>query len=114
MSFFGLGKKNPASETKKPLVHRCEDGSILFEWLEREWRFVISIEKYFSESSWYLVTRKGKLDAYGYLSEDFLKIIKHETPCAVCGETKETPLRIDKMGGYICLKCADKKLNELL
>ena len=36
------------------------------------------------------------------------------TTCAGCGERKHTPLRIDAMGGYVCLTCIDKKLGSLL
>lgn len=36
------------------------------------------------------------------------------TACASCGEHKHTPLRIDKMGGYVCLTCIDQKLGSLL
>lgn len=36
------------------------------------------------------------------------------TNCAGCGEHKHTPLRIDAMGGYICLTCIDKKLGTVL
>jgi hypothetical protein len=36
------------------------------------------------------------------------------TNCAGCGERKHTPLRIDEMGGYVCLTCIDKKLGSLL
>ena len=36
------------------------------------------------------------------------------TNCAECGEHKHTPLRIDAMGGYVCLTCIDKKLGSLL
>lgn len=36
------------------------------------------------------------------------------TVCAACGEHKHTPLRIDKMGGYVCLTCIDQKLGSLL
>ncbi len=36
------------------------------------------------------------------------------TNCAGCGEYKHTPLRIDAMGGYVCLTCIDKKLGTLL
>ncbi|MCC0498605.1 hypothetical protein LJG12_29670 [Pseudomonas aeruginosa] len=35
------------------------------------------------------------------------------TNCAGCGEYKHTPLRVDWMGGYVCLTCIDKKLEEL-
>ncbi|WP_233869283.1 hypothetical protein [Paraburkholderia adhaesiva] len=33
------------------------------------------------------------------------------TNCARCGEHKHTPLRIDWMGGYVCLACIDKELE---
>ena len=36
------------------------------------------------------------------------------TMCAGCGEHKHTPLRIDTMGGYVCLTCIDQKLGSLL
>lgn len=36
------------------------------------------------------------------------------TNCAGCGEHKHTPLRIDAMGGYVCLTCIDQKLGSLL
>lgn len=36
------------------------------------------------------------------------------TNCAECGEHKHTPLRIDAMGGYVCLTCIDNKLGALL
>ena len=34
------------------------------------------------------------------------------TRCAGCGKHKHTPLRVDWMGGYVCLTCIDKKLDE--
>lgn len=36
------------------------------------------------------------------------------TTCAGCGKHKHTPLRIDAMGGYVCLTCIDKRLSGLL
>ena len=36
------------------------------------------------------------------------------TMCASCGAHKHTPLRIDAMGGYVCLTCIDRKLGSLL
>lgn len=47
------------------------------------------------------------LRGYAYAS-------KQATNCAQCGEHKHTPLRVDAMGGYVCLTCIDKKLGELL
>lgn len=43
--------------------------------------------------------------AYTYAS-------KQETQCAGCGISKHTPLRVDDMGGYVCLTCIDKKLED--
>lgn len=37
----------------------------------------------------------------------------HKTNCAVCGEFKETPLRRDEIGGYVCLSCIDKHFDML-
>lgn len=36
---------------------------------------------------------------------------EQHTKCAVCGEYKNTPLRRDEMGGYVCLSCIDKRLD---
>lgn len=36
------------------------------------------------------------------------------TNCAGCGKRKHTPLRVDGMGGYVCLTCIDERLEELL
>lgn len=47
------------------------------------------------------------LRGYAYAS-------KQATKCAGCGQHKHTPLRIDAMGGYVCLTCIDQKLGSLL
>ncbi|HHA2975152.1 TPA: hypothetical protein ACOFD8_002518 [Stenotrophomonas maltophilia] len=39
---------------------------------------------------------------------------KQATTCAGCGKHKHTPLRIDAMGGHVCLTCIDQKLGALL
>ena len=52
---------NQHEPKKNPLVTRCEDGSILLEWLFKDWRIGISIEKNRAESSWYIVARKDKI-----------------------------------------------------
>jgi hypothetical protein len=36
------------------------------------------------------------------------------TNCAGCGKHKHTPLRVDPMGGYVCLTCIDQELERLL
>lgn len=38
---------------------------------------------------------------------------RQSTSCACCGERKHTPLRVDQMGGYVCLTCIDGKLSDL-
>ena len=39
---------------------------------------------------------------------------KQATECAVCGKRKHTPLRRDHMGGYVCLTCIDRQLDQML
>lgn len=47
------------------------------------------------------------LQGYAYAS-------KQATTCAGCGQHKHTPLRIDAMGGYVCLTCIDARLSGML
>lgn len=64
----------------KPWIHKCEDGSTLIEWIAKDMRFGISIEKDLKESSWYFVARKKlfrpMLSEYGYLPEELIQVIK--------------------------------------
>ena len=53
------------------------------------------------------MTEQPKQEQYTYTSTQ-------ATTCAVCAKHKHTPLRIDAMGGYVCLTCIDKKLGSLL
>ncbi|WP_095162611.1 hypothetical protein [Pseudomonas sp. Irchel 3F5] len=46
--------------------------------------------------------------------EQFTYSSKQATNCAGCGTRKHTPLRVDEMGGYVCLTCIDQKLESLL
>jgi hypothetical protein len=39
---------------------------------------------------------------------------KQATHCAGCNKHKHTPLRVDHMGGYVCLTCIDQRLGDLL
>ncbi|WP_254214287.1 hypothetical protein [Burkholderia multivorans] len=45
-------------------------------------------------------------------AEGFTYASKQATSCASCGEHKHTPLRIDWMGGYVCLTCIDRELES--
>jgi hypothetical protein len=65
----------------KPLYHKSDDGSILFEWIEKNHRFGISIEKDIKESSWYFIGRSGffrhaGLMEGGVLPDEFLSLLK--------------------------------------
>ena len=64
----------------KPMIHKCEDGSTLFEWIAKDMRFGISIEKDLKESSWYFVAKKcwGRpmMSEGDYLPEELIKVIK--------------------------------------
>lgn len=46
--------------------------------------------------------------------ENFSYSSTQATGCAGCGRYKHTPLRVDAMGGYVCLTCIDKELDRLL
>ena len=50
-----------------PYRFECNDGSILYEWIHRTWRFGISIAGEPAESSWYFVSKFG-VNGNGYLS----------------------------------------------
>jgi len=50
-----------------------------------------------------------------YIKSNYVlkRITEHTTKCAMCGVVKETPLRRDELGGYVCLACVDKHLDLL-
>lgn len=37
---------------------------------------------------------------------------QQKTKCAVCGVHRHTPLRVDRMGGYVCLECIDVEIDR--
>jgi hypothetical protein len=45
---------------------------------------------------------------------DYTYASTQATSCARCGQHKHTPLRVDKMDGYVCLTCIDVELERLL
>lgn len=51
---------------------------------------------------WYWLQRQG------YIVEH----VGQQTKCAVCMKLKHTPLRVDRMGGYVCLTCIDEELEK--
>ncbi|MDN7900134.1 hypothetical protein [Burkholderia cepacia] len=48
------------------------------------------------------------------VAEGFTYATTQATACASCGEHKHTPLRVDQMGGYVCLTCIDRELERSL
>lgn len=46
--------------------------------------------------------------------ENFTYSSNQATNCAGCSKRKHTPLRVDAMGGYVCLTCIDNELDRLL
>ncbi|WP_418135522.1 hypothetical protein [Agrobacterium sp. El2ro-1b] len=47
----------------------------------------------------------------GHRGRSALSAQVQETNCAKCGLKKHTPLRVDRMGGYVCLTCIDIALS---
>jgi hypothetical protein len=61
----------------KPLITKCADGSVLVEFIDKDWRFYLSIDKKSSDSSWGFCTREGKSDC-GELSPQFLDLFEQQ------------------------------------
>ncbi|MCS6516932.1 hypothetical protein [Burkholderia thailandensis] len=53
---------------------------------------------------------RAQADAPAEAREPHTYASTQATNCAGCGEHKHTPLRIDWMGGYVCLTCIDREL----
>lgn len=53
----------------KPCIVKVEDGSTLIEFIDKNWRFGIVIDKNLKDSSWHLVFKKEKLKEEGYCGE---------------------------------------------
>lgn len=108
--------RQEADKTKAEIwIEFAENGNIRF-WTSDQDR---AIEESFcharSLTAYYAAPPAAQADddddwhlrGYAYAS-------KQATTCAGCGEHKHTPLRIDAMGGYVCLTCIDNKLSSLL
>jgi hypothetical protein len=59
----------------KPLIHVAEDGSVLIEWITRDVRFYLTIEKDINESSWGFLSRYGFMSS-GELPKELIDLIK--------------------------------------
>ena len=60
-----------------------------------------------------LEARIAELEAQDVEPVAFTYSSKQATKCACCGVHKHTPLRVDFMGGYVCLTCIDMRLEVL-
>ncbi len=63
-------------DRKKPHIVKCEDGSILCEWIDKNWRMGISIEPTLEDSSWYFIQKRPLVSHYGAIPIELIKIIK--------------------------------------
>ena len=63
----------------KPSIHKADDGSILIEWITKDVRFYLSIDKDANESSWGFLSRCGMGDGFncwGPLPDELRNLIK--------------------------------------
>jgi hypothetical protein len=61
----------------KPLVHKQQDGSMLIEWISKDCRFGLCLEKNKEENSWYYISRcKNELQEDGLLPFEIIDFIK--------------------------------------
>jgi hypothetical protein len=62
----------------KPSVHIGTDGALLVEWITKDCRFYLAIEKDLKGSSWgYLSKCKKQLHEFGELPEELLFALQH-------------------------------------
>lgn len=47
------------------------------------------------------------------MSGEYTYVSTQATNCASCGLHKHTPLRVDWMGGYVCLTCIDRVMESI-
>lgn len=73
---------------------RCQDGN----GCECEMANRVPVQPNAPDGDW-------RLKGYAYAS-------KQATRCAGCDEYKHTPLRVDWMGGYVCLTCIYKEMEK--
>jgi hypothetical protein len=59
-----------------PRLVKCDDGSTLCEWITKNWRFGISIEKNIEESNWYFVYKDPMIGECGTLPKRLIETIK--------------------------------------
>jgi hypothetical protein len=59
----------------KPLIHKADDGSVLIEWITRDVRFYLSIDKDPNDSSWGFLSRYG-FQCWGPLPIELIDLIK--------------------------------------
>ena len=58
-----------------PQVFHCEDGSTLIEWVDKNYRFGISIENNLTDSGWWFAIKSG-YGCSGVLPKELLNIIE--------------------------------------
>jgi transposase len=78
-------------------------------------RLTIAKNHLFDENA-HLLDKVRRLEEDLKEAKDTLAIFRtynQHTKCALCGEDKPTPLRRDDMGGYVCLACVEKKLDQV-
>lgn len=98
----------PEPEKQKPVAWAVFDG----EWIDDHTADPNCAAQWAEEGRQVIalyaapVAQAGQAKKWTYASEQ-------ETNCAGCGKRKHTPLRVDWMGGYVCLTCIDEKLEEL-
>lgn len=60
-----------------------------------------------------LVACAKSCEEYGTKCRELRQQTGNLQQCASCGETKYTPVRLDSLGGYVCLSCVLKERDDL-
>ena len=109
----GMAHSAPAADERARFEHECRTKHPHLNLVRRDGRN--GDDTYvncYVQSAYELWQARAQLaaPARAQAGEAVTYLSTQSTACAGCGKVKHTPLRIDAMGGYVCLTCIDKKL----
>lgn len=61
-----------------------------------------------------LISQRDNARTSEKMYQERFETTEQKTKCALCLEFKHTPLRVDRLGGYVCLTCIDKEFDKAL
>jgi hypothetical protein len=121
-SFTFWGRVYPEGMTLQDIQNELHDFHIMMENVPIVYNHVAGLSKPLTDASRIINAYEEQLrkicdEAVAEETEELkaqLADIQQHTVCACCGEDRHTPLRRDHMGGYVCIRCIEKELDNKL